>query len=73
MLCAPVEGLEARRSRRHHRRFGDAARIAGYVGSGSSFDAAVADFALAYAVQVESDWRQFVAAIKSGVIEARNE
>ena len=56
---------------RAHARSGDAARIAGYMGSGSSFDAAVADFAMAYAVQVESDWRQFVEAIKAGVIEAR--
>ncbi len=58
---------------RAHARSGDAARIAGYMGSGSSFDAAVADFAMAYAVQVESDWRQFVEAIKTGVIEARCE
>ena len=56
---------------RAHARSGDAARIAGYMGSGSTFDAAVADFALAYAVQVESDWRQFVEAIKTGAIEAR--
>ncbi len=58
---------------RAHARSGDAARIAGYMGSGSSFDAAIADFALAYAGQVESDWRVFVEAIKSGVIEARRE
>ena len=58
---------------RAHARSGDAARIAGYMGSGSSFDTAIADFALAYSGQVESDWRVFVEAIKSGVIEARRE
>ena len=58
---------------RAHARSGDAARIAGYMGSGRSFDAAIADFAMAYAGQVESDWRIFVEAIKSGVIEARKE
>jgi uncharacterized protein (DUF2252 family) len=58
---------------RAHARSGDPARIAGYMGSGGSFDAAVADFAVAYAVQVESDWRLFVEAIKSGVVEARPE
>jgi uncharacterized protein (DUF2252 family) len=58
---------------RAHARSGDAARIAGYMGSASSFDMAIADFALAYSRQVESDWRVFVEAIKSGVIEARSE
>ncbi len=67
---APLCGTTLARA---HARSGDAARIAGYMGSGSSFDVAVADFALAYAVQVESDWRQFVGAIKAGVIEARCE
>jgi uncharacterized protein (DUF2252 family) len=58
---------------RAHARSGDAARIAGYMGSGSSFDTAIADFALAYSGQVESDWSVFLEAIKSGVIEARSE
>ena len=58
---------------RAHARSGDAARIVGYMGSSSTFDAALADFALAYAVQVESDWRQFVEAIRGNVIEARSE
>lgn len=58
---------------RAHARSGDAARISGYIGSGSSFDAAIADFAIAYAQQVESDWRIFVEAIKAGVIEVRPE
>ncbi len=56
---------------RAHARSGDAARIAGYMGSGGVFDAAIADFATGYAAQVEQDWRMFLEAIKSGVIEAR--
>jgi uncharacterized protein (DUF2252 family) len=56
---------------RAHARSGDAARIAGYMGSGGVFDAAIADFAIAYAAQVERDWRLFLDAIKSGAIEAR--
>jgi len=55
---------------RAHARSGDAARIAGYMGNGGVFDAAVADFAVVYARQTERDWRLFVEAIKSGVIEA---
>ena len=56
---------------RAHARSGDAARIAGYMGSGGAFDAAIAEFAMAYAGQVERDWRLFVEAIKAGVLEAR--
>jgi uncharacterized protein (DUF2252 family) len=58
---------------RAHARSGDAARIAGYIGSSGAFDAAIAHFAMAYATQVESDWRLFVEAIKAGSIEARCE
>ncbi len=56
---------------RAHARSGDAARIAGYMGSGGVFDAAIADFAVSYMAQTERDWRQFVDAIKAGRIEAR--
>jgi uncharacterized protein (DUF2252 family) len=58
---------------RAHARSGDAARIAGYMGSGASFDAAIAEFAMSYAGQVESDWRLFVEAIKSGMLEAKDQ
>ena len=58
---------------RAHARSGDAARIAGYMGSGGAFDAAIAEFAMAYAGQVECDWHLFVAAAKAGVIEAHDE
>ncbi len=56
---------------RAHARSGDAARIAGYLGSGGVFDAAIADFAAAYMVQTEHDWQRFVDAVKAGRIEAR--
>lgn len=58
---------------RAHARSGDAARIAGYMGSGAAFDAAVAEFAMSYAGQVESDWRLFVEAVRSGMLEARDQ
>ncbi len=58
---------------RAHARSGDAARIGGYMGSGHSFDASIAEFAMKYAAQTESDWRVFVEAIKAGAIEARCE
>jgi uncharacterized protein (DUF2252 family) len=58
---------------RAHARSGDAARIAGYLGNGTAFDAAIAAFALDYAGQVVSDWRLFVDAVKYGAIEARDE
>jgi hypothetical protein len=40
------------------------------MGSGGVFDTAIADFAMAYMAQTERDWREFVAAIKAGRIEA---
>jgi uncharacterized protein (DUF2252 family) len=55
---------------RAHTRSGDAARIVGYMGSGSVFDSAIADFAIAYMAQTERDWRIFVDAVKAGRIEA---
>jgi uncharacterized protein (DUF2252 family) len=55
---------------RAHARSGDAARIAGYMGSGGAFDTAIAGFAMAYAAQTERDYRLFLEAIKAGTIEA---
>ena len=55
---------------RAHSRSGDAAAIAGYLGSGSVFDDAIADFALTYADQSESDFSAFTNAIESGRIDA---
>ncbi len=56
---------------RAHARSGDAAAIAGYVGSGKALDRAIARFSVAYADQNERDYAAFNAAIDSGQIEAR--
>ena len=53
-----------------HARSGDAARIAGYLGSGDAFDTAIAEFSIAYSDQAERDWRLFLDAIKSGQVDA---
>ena len=55
---------------RAHARSGDAAKIAGYIGTGTAFDAAISSFALAYAAQTKADWLIFLEAIKTGRIEA---
>jgi uncharacterized protein (DUF2252 family) len=57
---------------RAHARSGDAARIAGYTGTGIAFDRAIAGFAMAYAAQNQADWRLFLEAIKAGQIDARS-
>jgi uncharacterized protein (DUF2252 family) len=56
---------------RAHARSGDAAQIAGYIGTGTPFDNAIAGFAVAYAAQNQADWRLFQEAIKAGQIDAR--
>ena len=53
---------------RAHARTGDPARISGYLGEGDPFDAAVTDFAEAYADQTERDHAEFLRAIKKGRI-----
>lgn len=53
---------------RAHARSGDAAAIAGYLGSGSSFDHAMGRFAAAYADQNEADLRVLRQAADSGRI-----
>lgn len=55
---------------RAHARSGDAARISGYLGSGGSFDEAVAGFAIAYADQNEADYAAFKKAVRAGRLEA---
>jgi uncharacterized protein (DUF2252 family) len=51
---------------RAHAKSGDAAAITGYLGSTEVFDAAIAQYALAYADQVETDYAAFRAATRSG-------
>ena len=55
---------------RAHARTGDPAGIAGYLGTGSAFDEAVARFAVAYADQTQRDWRTLRRAIRRGRVEA---
>ena len=54
-----------------HARTGDAASIAGYIGKGARFTAAIAEFATAYAEQTERDHAQLVRAIDSGAVPSQ--
>jgi uncharacterized protein (DUF2252 family) len=51
---------------RAHAKSGDAATITGYLGTTDVFDEAIADYALAYADQVEEDYESFRAATRAG-------
>ena len=51
---------------RAHAKSGDAAMIAGYLGSTDQFDNALAKYSEAYADQAEQDFEIFQAAIRSG-------
>ncbi|MHB1936451.1 MAG: DUF2252 domain-containing protein [Acidobacteriaceae bacterium] len=50
---------------RGHARAGDSSILSGYLGVSGRFDAAVADFAVAYADQTERDWRALARSRKS--------
>ncbi len=54
-----------------HARSGDAIAIASYLGSGDSFDRALASFAEAYADQNERDYDALREAVESGRLEAQ--
>ena len=56
---------------RAHARSGDRIAIAAYVGTGTVFDAAVADYAVAYADQNERDFAELQAAVKKGAVAAQ--
>jgi len=58
---------------RAHARSGDAAMIAGYMGSGQTFDDAICEFATEYSSQNRGDYRAFVRAIRAGKINAQSE
>jgi len=58
---------------RAHARSGDAAMIAGYMGSNSTFDDAVCEFAVEYADQNQRDYRAFIKAVREGRIKVANE
>lgn len=53
---------------RGHARTTDAAVLAGYVGETRKLDAAIAEFAAAYAAQTRTDYRLFVRALRAGRI-----
>ena len=56
---------------RAHARSGDPVAIAACLGEGDAFDKAITDFSERYADQNERDYQQFVKAIRSGRLEAR--
>jgi hypothetical protein len=56
---------------RAHARSGDRVAIGAYMGSGDTFDRAIAEFAEAYADQNERDYKALTDAIASGRIEAK--
>ncbi len=58
---------------RAHARAGQPSLIAGYLGKGDQFDEALADFAIAYAEQNESDYKALVRAAQKGHIEVYTE
>jgi uncharacterized protein (DUF2252 family) len=55
---------------RAHARSGDAAVIAGYMGSSEQFDDIISEFAVAYADQAQHDHRAFVKAVREGRVKA---
>ena len=58
---------------RAHARSDDAAMIAGYMGSGHTFDDAITEFATEYSSQNRRDYRDFIQAIREGRISAAME
>jgi uncharacterized protein (DUF2252 family) len=56
---------------RAHARSGDRIAIASYLGSGSGFDRAIADFAAAYEDQNHQDYQVMLAAVASGRLPAQ--
>ena len=56
---------------RAHARSGDPVAMSAYLGDSDAFDRSVTDFADRYADQNEQDYEQFVKAIRSGRLEAR--
>ena len=56
---------------RGHARSGDRISIAAYLGRGSRFDRAIADFAEAYADQNERDYAALKRAVQEGKVTAQ--
>jgi uncharacterized protein (DUF2252 family) len=66
-VYAKICGLTLARA---HDKAGDAAMIAGYLGSIDHFDEAVGDYAVDYADQVERDYETFVKAVHNGRLKS---
>jgi hypothetical protein len=58
---------------RAHARSGDAAMIAGYMGSSETFDDAICEFSDEYADQNRLDHRALVIAVREGKVKAITE
>ena len=56
---------------RAHARSGDPVAIAAYLGEDDQFDRSITDFSERYADQNDQDFQEFVKAVRSGRIEAR--
>jgi NAD(P)H-dependent flavin oxidoreductase YrpB (nitropropane dioxygenase family) len=56
---------------RAHARSGDPVVIAAYLGGSDAFDKSITDFSQRYADQNERDYQEFVKAVRSGRLEAR--
>ncbi|WEO76151.1 DUF2252 domain-containing protein [Cryobacterium sp. SO2] len=56
---------------RAHARSGDPVAIAAYLGKGDKFDRAVVDFSERYADQNDKDYQEFLEAVRSGRLAAR--
>jgi hypothetical protein len=65
-LMLQYAGLCGRALARGHARSGNRAAIAAYLGGGTSFDDAMAAFALAYARQTRDDYAAFTQATRDG-------
>ena len=63
-------GLCGRTLAQAHARSGDFCQIAGYLGKGDRFDVAIAEFAHAYADQVERDHQSLADAVRGGRLPA---
>jgi sugar/nucleoside kinase (ribokinase family) len=56
---------------RAHARSGDPVAVCEYLGADDAFDRSITDFSERYADQNEQDFQEFVKAVRSGRIEAR--
>ena len=70
VLLTTYAGLCGWTLARAHARSGDRIAISAYLGKSDAFDKAIAEFAIAYADQTESDHQALAAAVKSGRIKA---